>query len=77
VKKLSVTGLVTFAAASAILFSGCSSASGPSLDPNESNCAVVCGKAHDCIDANVDAEACTSKCDDQANDDVFAAKVKE
>lgn len=55
----------------------CSSASGPSLDPDKGNCAVVCGKAHDCIDDTVDKSACTSSCDDRSSDDVFAAKVKD
>jgi hypothetical protein len=57
---------------------GCTSASGPSLDPHKSNCSVVCDKVQGCIDKDIDTDKCVDDCDDKSDDDdVFAAKVKE
>jgi hypothetical protein len=45
----------------------CSSASGPSLDPNRSNCDTVCGKASDCLGTN--ASSCSDNCTTKSDND--------
>jgi hypothetical protein len=64
--------------ASALCFYvGCSSASGPSLDPSKTNCSIVCGKVHDCVDSNADTDSCTNSCDSKSSDNVYKAKVED
>ena len=61
----------------ALSIAACSSSSGPSLDPAETNCNNVCQKAHDCINQNADVNKCTSDCKSKSSDDVYKAKVSE
>lgn len=53
----------------ALSAAGCSSSSGPSLDPAKSNCKVVCNKAHDCINTSSDADKCATDCDGKSDGD--------
>lgn len=57
---------------------GCTSASGPSIDPARSNCNTVCNKIRDCGDANFDTTKCSDDCTSRSDrEDVYEAKIKE
>jgi hypothetical protein len=56
---------------------GCSSSSGPSIDPARTNCANVCEKARTCVNQNADVAKCTNDCDSKSSaDNVYKAKVE-
>jgi hypothetical protein len=44
---------------------------------NKYNCDQICDRYKDCFDANYDAEACQSDCEDQAEDAGFADKAED
>jgi hypothetical protein len=53
----------------------CSSASGPSLDPDKSNCNTVCEQAQKCINSTLDVDDCTNNCDNKSSDDSYKNSV--
>src|ERR1700722_6571129 len=59
-----ISRLVTLFAAAAVAVA-CSSATGPSLDPTQSNCNVICDQAGTCLNAN--SSNCSSNCVTQSN----------
>jgi hypothetical protein len=54
---------------------GCSSASGPSLDPTKSNCSTVCEQAQMCLTMSLDVDSCTDSCDNKSSDDSYKNSV--
>jgi hypothetical protein len=56
--------LLVLAAAGPVV--ACSSATGPSLDPTQSNCNVICDQAEQCLNTN--GSSCSSNCVTQSND---------
>lgn len=72
-----LTVFAAVVATTAALAMGCSSASGPSLNPAKSDCNTACAKNQECVAKDSNVTACTDKCDAKAkNDDVYRAKVK-
>lgn len=59
----------------AAVASACSSATGPSLDPNKSNCNTVCDQAQKCVNPNLDADSCSNQCDQKSSDDSYKNSV--
>jgi hypothetical protein len=72
----SITTSIASSVLLSAMFFGCSSSTGPSLDPQKSNCETACGKLHDCISDSTNTDKCTSDCSSQSDkDDVYKAKV--
>ena len=65
-----------FPAIAALLFAAaCASSSGPSLDPNRTDCNDVCNAAAQCANAN--QQTCSDKCTAKAkSDSSYASAVK-
>jgi hypothetical protein len=60
-----ISRLATLIAAAAVAVA-CSSANGPSLDPTQTNCNVICDQAGQCLNAN--SSSCSNNCVTQSND---------
>jgi len=58
-----------------IAVAACSSATGPSLDPDKSNCSVVCEQAQKCVSSSIDVDNCTDNCDSKSSDDSYKNSV--
>ena len=58
-----------------ISLTACSSASGPSLDPDKSNCNTVCQQAQTCVAPTLNVENCTNSCDNKSSDDSYKNSV--
>jgi hypothetical protein len=74
--RVSSFAFVTFALS--LTAAACSSSAGPSLNPERTNCNIVCDKGHDCLAKDSDADKCSDDCTSKSDkDDVYKAKVKE
>ena len=68
--------LISFLMASSVAGAlACSSAAGPSLNPNKTNCATVCDQAQMCVNQSLDVDNCTNECDDKSSDDSYKNSV--
>ena len=71
--KLGLLAMFTLTAALSVTTTGCDTAVDRAYDCNQ-----ICNKYKDCVNANYDVDACTSRCrDNTANSESFEDKADE